>query len=109
MKKSVKSSVTITTPIEFSNGCYSQFSLSFIENIKILFFGVTQQINTIITNWNTPESRATETTLSLFTAHFTMHKNTENAKNMQDDHDDEEENWCFECKEGGQLVFCDHK
>jgi hypothetical protein len=38
-----------------------------------------------------------------------MHKNTENAKNMQDDHDDEEENWCFECKEGGQLVFCDHK
>ena len=49
----------------------------------------------------------------LAAAHFTMAQNREKTKRKQpepvDDDDDEEENWCFECKDGGQLVICDHE
>lgn len=53
-------------------------------------------------------------TLYLAAAHFTMAQNREKIKRKQpeqvdDDDDDQEENWCFECKDGGQLVICDHE
>ncbi|RHN49442.1 putative chromatin regulator PHD family [Medicago truncatula] len=44
-----------------------------------------------------------------------MAQNREKIKRKQpepvddDDDDDQEENWCFECKDGGQLVICDHE